>query len=423
MIQITRPKDGRCRMPPQNPPPMPPLLATQPPDSRQKLALFGVAAILIVAVVFAYFQVSGRLMRGEPQTGVEEVYALVRDKVSKSAAVPVNLPEGVSLTVDDAEANISCDPPVAGTWAAGQSASVLLFQPSKELRQGTHYTVSLKTPEGTLSKDFYVDEDPRILSIFPRAGSEAPEYSEITVVFNRPMVPLMALSELDKKEIPVEIQPATKGKWKWTTTRNLQFIPETRLQRSATYTVTVKDGLISADGLPVVGAKHSFTTRPLRYEGTLGGNFSSTGAYGKQLPLGAYDTTYAESGQRLNHEPMLLHFNQPVDLQRTKAAISVRTSSNVPVPVVIEYGTRTMTDEKGKAEEYIDKSVLAVYGAYDRFGREKLWDFNTTYVLSIREAIPAEGDIVLREPRNPSWTVPDVIAEVTATSPRTRHAS
>lgn len=133
--------------------------------------------------------------------------------------------------------------------------------------------------------------------------------------------------------------------------------------------------------------------------------------------------THRRGGQRLSGEPMLLHFNQPVDLERTKSAISVQTVTNVQVPFIVEYGTRTLTDEKGKTKTYKDKSVLAVYGAYDRFGRERLWDFNTNYTLSIRGAVPVEGDIALHEERLLMWAVPEVIAEVSATSPRTAHAS
>lgn len=364
-----------------------------------------VALALAAAVVFTYFQLSGRLIRGEPRGSAEEVYALVRDKVSKSAAVAVNLPEGVSLAVEEAESNISFDPPIAGKWAESGSAKVLLFQPSKELREGTHVTVSLKMTDGTLSKDFFVDEDPRILSIFPRADSEAPEYSEITIVFNRPMVPLTTLDLLGEKDVPVEVTPATKGKWKWITTRNLQFIPETRLQRAATYTVSVKDSLVSADGLPVAGMKHTFTTHPLRYE--------------------REESTVGAHPQQLTREPLIIRFNQPVDLVQTTAQISVRKTSgdNRAVPVIVEYGTRTLEDEKGKSRTYLDKSVLAVYGAYDRFGRERLWDFNTSYAISVAGAVPLEGDALLREARAFMFFVPEVIAEVTATSPRTAHAS
>jgi len=109
-------------MPPQNPPsPAPPSRFPEAPANRtrsdefkrdvhRKVVIFGIAAALIAVVTLTYFSINGRLTRGEPQVA-EEVYALVRDKVSKSAVVPVNLPKGVTLTPDEAEIRISFDPP------------------------------------------------------------------------------------------------------------------------------------------------------------------------------------------------------------------------------------------------------------------------------------------------------------------------
>ena len=88
-------------------------------------------------------------------------------------------------------------------------------------------------------------EDPEIVAVFPVEGSETSEDSEITIVFNRPMVALTTLSELETKDIPVEITPKTEGKFRWITTRNLQFIPKERLQRASEYTVKIKKGLVS----------------------------------------------------------------------------------------------------------------------------------------------------------------------------------
>ncbi len=354
------------------------------------------AVVLVCVLVFAVLP-SGR---GTPNGVVEETYTLVRDKISKSAAIVLALPKGVTLTPVEAAEKVKFEPVLAGKWVAGPAAEQLFFEPSSKLVEGNYYTVSLQTADGILSKDFLVDEDPKVLAVFPREKSEAPENSEITIVFNRPMVPLTTLDVLEERDIPVEITPTTKGKFKWISTRNLQFIPETHLVRSANYTVKVKEGFVSMDGLSIKGLTHTFTTRPLRY--------------GDAIP----------DEQTLYNEPRLIHFNQPVDLQRTKGEVSlVHMGERAEVPVVVKYGTRVLFDEASrKSTEYIDKSVLAVYQAKDRFGRAEFWDFNTSYILRLGKAYPLEGDTLLSEKRESTFLVPEVIENVSATSLRTNYA-
>ncbi|NCT00204.1 hypothetical protein GW765_04490, partial [Candidatus Parcubacteria bacterium] len=100
------------------------------------------------------------------------------------------------------------------------------------------------------------------------------------------------LGHLEEKDVPVEITPYTEGRFKWITTRNLQFIPKERLQRSSNYTVKIKSGLLSMDGLEVKGQERKFITRPLRY-----------------FSLSKETTVY--------NQPISIYFNQPVDLERT----------------------------------------------------------------------------------------------------------
>lgn len=363
-----------------------------------KIAIGVLLALGIVgAVVFSILPTQ----RGAPRGVAEETYTLVRDKISIGAAIALALPKGVVMTPAQAEEKVSFEPALEGTWVAGGNADQLFFEPKDELILGNYYTVSLQTLDGVLSKDFLIDEDPKVLAIFPREKSETPERSDITIVFNRPMVPLTTLDALSERDIPVEITPQTKGKFKWISTRNLQFIPETHLVRSSNYTVKVKEGFVSMDGLPIKEVTHTFTTRPLRYEDGMTSN----------QPI-------------LYNQPFIIRFNQPVDIEHTKAGISVKQMGGQQTPIIVEYGKRILFEE-GKEKEYIDKSVLAIWGAADRNGRPRFWDFNSTYTLAIQKAIPLEGDMFLGENqyKSHSFIVPEVIAEITAESERSRHVA
>jgi hypothetical protein len=380
----------------------------------------GLFIALIALGTVGYF-----LWRAFPQHGVKPraygaPFSLVSEKLSQSAAIALSLPKGVHIALAEAAERVTFEPEIRGAWLEPSAAGAarderLVFQPAKPLKLGTYYAVSVNTGAETLRQDFLVDEDPAVVAIFPAADSEAPETTSITIIFNRPMVPLTTLETLDAADIPVEIVPRTAGKFKWITTRNLQFIPETRLMRSTNYTVRVKSGLVSMDGLSVRGLEHRFTTRHLRYE-HIGG-----GVHG-----------FAE--------PVRIRFNQPVDIEKTRAKISVTriekttmqdpgrvygkprvapispaSVSGTALPFIVTYGTRSVYNiETEKSETFLDTSVLEVYNAQDRFGRDGLWDFDTAYNVTVGGGHPTDGDVTLSEARQSGISIPEVITSLSA---------
>ncbi len=376
-----------------------------------------------------------------------KAYRLVPEKISQSADIPVYLPEGVDKSF--AKSHIKFFPEIKGEWrepkrlnflglnitlAADKSfcSNLVLFHPSEKLKLNRYYLVELTTPTGQVMKsDFLVDEDPKILAVFPKENSEAPENSEITIVFNRPMVPLTRLDRLEEKEIPVEIFPRTEGRFKWVTTRNLQFIPKERLRRATNYTVKIKPGFVSMDGLKIKGAEFHFKTRLLRYKRATKGNI-------------------------IYNRPISVYFNQPVDLKRTKNEIVLRDSSGKEIPFIAQYqakeGKNTLSKDNSTQKfglfdfknlaaqiesifnlnlgeinitngERANKSVIEIYPQRDRFGRKKLWDFGQDYSLTIKKAYPLEGDIVLDKSLKTNVRVLGVIKDVRAESERTKLAS
>lgn len=361
-----------------------------------------------------------------PKPGYIEGYRLVPEKISQSAKIPIFLPPGIDK--EYAKRNIKFEPEIKGNWVKERgffvfaAQNVIYFQPSEKLELNHHYLVQLTTPKGEiLREEFLAVENPEIIAIFPKEGSEAPENSEITIVFNRPMVPLTTLGYFKEKEVPVEIFPKTEGHFKWITTKNLQFIPKERLKRSSNYTVKVKDGLVSMDGLPVKGKEIKFSTRHLRY-----------------LHLTEGKITY--------NQPISIYFNQPVDLEKTKKEIKlINDTTGKEVPFIAEYGKKTKEEEKSfekeevfgkfnkflariitfkkEKREEVDQSIINIYPKKDRFGREKLWDFENSYTLIINKAYPTEGDIILDEKRETNVFVAPIIENVWAESERTNYAS
>ncbi len=361
------------------------------PPGKERLAAFvGVGAVLVVAVALV-FKFSAVLNQIVPKAEFALAYTLVQDKVSKSAPIVLNLPENITIT-EPAQA-IKFDPEIKGSWQTAHSTKIAIFKPAKALEVGKYYNVRLATANGEIGKDFLADEDPAVEAFFPAAGSEAAEKTNITVVFNRPMVPVTTLQELDKAPVGVSIVPPTDGRYKWVGTHTLQFIPATRLIRSSQYRVKVNTDAKSLDGLPVKPAEAVFQSRLLRFASI-------------------------DSGNHLYDEPLNIRFNQPVDLERTSKEISVAIGGQ-GIPLTFEYGiTRVYNAAKKSYDSVPDHSVIAVYQKQDRHRRAKVWDFNSNYTLRIKQAFPEEGTQNLAEERTADFTVGEPIASIMAESDR-----
>ncbi|MDO8590944.1 MAG: alpha-2-macroglobulin family protein [bacterium] len=364
--------------------------------SNKSRLIFGV---IIVLVIIAGIFFAARKPFGFIGNSYVQVYALVDDKISQSAAVVINLPKGVSK--EGAEKLVSFEPPLQGKWISDANLdNALAFVPDKPLEIGKRYTAKLAMEEGAISKDFIIDEDPKVLEVFPRPDSEANENSSVTIMFNRPMVPLTTLSQLEQKNIPIQIAPATEGKWKWISTRILQFVPKNQLAISAHYSVKILPGFLSTDGVPVPTAEFLFTTRPLRHE-------SST------------------QGTILYDQPIDIRFNEPVNLERTSQEIVLKNSKTGGLAAFeTDYGKRYQYDSKGKPTEVVvDRSVISIYPKADRNGRARIWDFSGAYTVSLQKAYPLNGDINFSGRIEISVNVTEAIKSFTAVSERTPIAS
>ena len=330
-----------------------------------------------------------------------DAYAFVPESVSKSAAIRIGVPKG--STVDEVKAKLSFEPKVLGEFVmAPEDTKNVYFQPQDELPVGQHFLASLPLTEGVMKGEFKVAEDPEVMSILPGNESEAYEKTDITIMFNRPMVPLTTLEVKEDMEVPVEITPKTEGRFRWIGTSTLQFQPEDHLIASAHYIVMVNKDFVSLDGLPIKEFKHEFTTRALRY---------SSASYSIDGPI---ETQYINASQALS-----IPFNQPIDLQETASQVVVKDQNGNPKEFIYEYGKVKKYDEEQKKEiEEEDRSLLWIFAKQDLHGRPKMWDFKDSYEVALPGGVSEQGDIMLEQSIQIPFTVIDVITGVTALSKR-----
>ena len=281
------------------------------------IRILSVVFFVILLIVVLYF-----LFIKSPIKNVDysDAYRLVPEKISKSAVIRISLPQGADK--ETAEKGVTFDPKIEGTWVQEKSSTWLgvqrvlaatisqkvntnfiIFKPSSPLALDRHYSVTVDLGNSkTIISDFLATDNPQVTAIFPKSDSESPEDSKITIVFNRPMVPVTTLDELESQNIPVEISPQTDGKFKWISTNTLQFIPKTTLRASSNYTAKVKQGFVSMDGLAVSDFQSTFQTRILRYGD--GQNYN-------KIDGQVYD------------QPVRIYFNEPVNLEKTKTEIKL----------------------------------------------------------------------------------------------------
>lgn len=101
--------------------------------------------------------------------------------------------------------------------------------------------------------------------VIPADGTSNVETnSTITVMFNRPVVPLTSLEEAKNAPQPLEFEPAIAGTGEWLNTSIYVFKPEQALSGGTTFKARVKSGLTDAAGETVLpnDFEWSFTTQP-----------------------------------------------------------------------------------------------------------------------------------------------------------------
>jgi uncharacterized protein YfaS (alpha-2-macroglobulin family) len=155
-----------------------------------------------------------------------------------------------------AAAAVSLEPALAGSVAcAGASLTWTPDAPYPNASQ-LKLTVadSLRAADGAaLVEPFTLElttiSNLAVAEVLPADGAAGIETDAlITVIFNRPVVPLVVDEDRDQLPDPLTITPAVAGQGEWLNTAIYVFRPDPALAGGSTYTVTVNAGLTTVDG-------------------------------------------------------------------------------------------------------------------------------------------------------------------------------
>ncbi len=188
------------------------------------------------------------------------------------------LDASVELTFDQpmdrasVEAAFTISPSVAGRFSWSDERTVA-FAAETALRRGESYQVTLaatarnaegKTMEDPAEFSFSTVGFLRVSQVQPPPGTEdvSPD-SVITVVFNRPVVPLTAVAAQAELPQPLTLTPPVEGQGEWLNTSIYVFRPAQGLLPATGYTARVDAGLSDTTG-GVMEDEYSWSFSTLR---------------------------------------------------------------------------------------------------------------------------------------------------------------
>ena len=275
------------------------------------------------------------------------------------------------------------EPDVAGelSWPRPDT---MIFTPAEQLGREQRYTVQIG--EAAVAANGLSLREPinlqlqtvgflEVSSLTPAEGTEIRRDDAVTVLFNRPVVPVVASQDQDQLLNPVVIEPEIEGKGEWISTSIYRFTPTDGWAGGTQYKVTVPQGLEDVSGGVLAEAVETSFSTENPYLAT---SYPWRGAEGLLL----------DAGFRLT-------FNMPMDRASTEAAVSL--SREVPLTFSwddfdqtllitptqpLEIGTSYLLD--------IDSSAQA-QGGGATLQREERIDFQTVPLPAVVDTRPEDG--------------------------------
>ncbi len=149
-----------------------------------------------------------------------------------------------------------------------------------------------------------------VSQVIPADGSaDVQTDGAITVLFNRPVVPLVSSGQQTDLPDPLILEPAVSGDGEWTSTSIYRFVPDEPLAGATTYRIAINDDLTDVVGVTMATAFTSqFTT----------------------LNPGIVTIVPDASANIAPTAPITITFNMPMDRTTTEAAISLGSLGDAP---------------------------------------------------------------------------------------------
>ncbi|MEM9774715.1 MAG: Ig-like domain-containing protein, partial [Chloroflexota bacterium] len=202
---------------------------------------------------------------------------------------------------------------------------LVIFTPSNQLERLQQYNVQLadsakgqngKTLREPVKFQVQTIGALEVSSVIPADGTtDVPTDGALTVLFNRPVVPLVATQDQDSLPFPIELEPPTPGKGEWISTSIFRFVPDSGFAGATNYRVTVLEGLTDVTGATLdTSLRSSFSTITPRVESL--------------FPYEGYNSWPLD-------KELEITFNMPMDPAQTEQAIRLNPAS----PLIFDWSS------------------------------------------------------------------------------------
>jgi len=297
-------------------------------------------------------------------------------------------------------------------WADDRTVS---FKPGRALERDTEYTVTVG-PEAKAADGEPIDGAYRfrfrtvgyleVAQVIPAPGTEEAEAeSTITVIFNRPVAPLTAVSDPAYAELPqpVAFDPPLEGEGEWLNTSIYTFTPEEPLAGGTTFTALIEAGLEdTTGGVLAEDYEWSFSTQP---------------------PEVVWVTPYEDEVLVGVDTSVQVAFNMPIDCDTATQAFHLSTTRDaISGEFACQGATLTFTPTERLAFD-TKHSVLIEAGVQSAGGGEGMrqdydWRFTTVPLPRIVSTNPKDGEqdawpytdfeITFNTPIDPATVMPNL---------------
>lgn len=276
---------------------------------------------------------------------------------------------------------------------------ILRFQAQVPLKANTHYRARLGPGAASalganllegLTLEFGTIGDILVSQVSPAPDTEgvSPD-STVTVIFNRPIVPLLTAAERARLGSPLRLAPETPGEGEWVNTSVYIFRPQEPLIDGQTYTVYVDKAAV--DSLSATGA-------------TLGADYSSQftvapPTFGYLNLPGLSDYPYDNFENLPLEQRFQLGFPQAMDPATTQTAVGLTMPGGAAAPLTFQWAedyrtvTITPTERLALGTAYtlkVDSSAQSAHGG--RLDKPFVWHARTVSAPAIVSTFPAEGE-------------------------------
>ena len=236
------------------------MATANPPRPSNRLPLIIVAIIVVIGLIAGGVFL---LARNQPGKAVQDLVAqlppFVLDRApargeEQGTEAPITLSFDKPMDRASVETAFQITPKVGGAFKWNNDNTQVSFVPAGQgFARGEIYSVNVLTTalaangqmlgqplQFTFKAVGFLD----VTQVMPADGAEgvAPD-TDITVMFNRPVVPLVPIAEQANLPQPLVLDPPVKGKGEWINTSIYVFRPADRLQAGIKYTAKVPAGL------------------------------------------------------------------------------------------------------------------------------------------------------------------------------------